>query len=336
MIEKSKVPSIKVISIEANNGRQIELKVHDYITLEEQLCLWHAEICDILKIKCKYRWAEYLESYRCTIGLPQVGRIMLSSAYNHKFWKALSYLGAYKDQIMAELLPKLSMLLTKEEICLLLEYMLRGEERLVYFNVRKTIVDREKTYEDIMCEKKTPSVIEEDKCLLEYVLRKSKEIEEKNKEHEEYWSKQEMKQYYDSILLRFFEKRRAEYAKVRGILKIKKFFSFITLGILGISKDEEDAIYNRYNSLYYVYDEIDNKGKEELSYFIETNSQDLLWAYVVMYAMTTDTYYQIGIFEGCYQMKRGLYRDYIGRYIKQEYESIIKAIKENRNACRKK
>lgn len=327
----------KAISFRTNNGRQIELKVYGYITIEEQLCLWHAEVCCILGTKCRYEWSERLDSYRCLIGLPQIGRLHLSSLYNHSFWKALAYAEAYKTQAMTELLPKLSMLLAKEDISLLLEYMLlRGEGRTVEFEVSKTVIKREITYEDVMCEKKAMSVIEEPKCLPEYIIRKKNEANEKELAREEYWRNEELKQYYGHRLATFLQERKTEYAKASIKLKIGKFFSIIPWGIIGALKVEKDVIQNRFNSLYYLLDQIDSKGKKELSYFLETTQTDLLWAYVVMYAATEDVYYQFDAFGGCYEIKRGIYRDYIGRYIKQEYESIIKAIKENRNACRKK
>lgn len=234
----------------------IELRIYEYISIEEQLELWHAEICESLSLECKYWWDECLETYTCNIILPKLksSNQWHPTAFRWEYDIALNYIKKYsKERTFGDILPRFMLLCDiresyeNEYVKYLIRDLLCGEQRKVAFDLYKEGGDIKTTFGYMPCDKEdllNPHIIEDDKSLSVYINTCRKEFEESN----EYRKSKEDKVFatLDRELEWFFNLRKITYKdgvarqKVIRILQIGVPLIFISPCVFyGIYKIKE-------------------------------------------------------------------------------------------------
>lgn len=229
---------------------QVELELSDSISVDTQLSLWHAELCDRHQIQCQYKWGETCDYYYCGILLP---KLVLDDIYNvapterKDFKLALNYVLEYaSEKNIKEIIPNILALLEVEKygeeysrqlFIRLIAHLLCERERNVSFRVRK----KDKISETDLSlwrypfeedEVESEHIIEDKNSLGEYVnLMKqwATEWSEKIKKRDE-----EVFAKLDKELIFFLECRRKLYRKIVRRLKVwnitKNLLLFLLIG----------------------------------------------------------------------------------------------------------
>lgn len=236
---------------------RVELELSDSISVDTQLSLWHAELCDIHQIQCQYKWGETWDYYYCGILLP---KLVLDDIYNvapterKDFKLALNYVLEYAaKKNIKEIVPNILALLeaekygeeySRELFKRLIAHLLCERERNVSFRVSKKdkisetdlLLWRYPFEED---EEESEHIIEDKNSLGEYVIvmkRWATELSEEIKKRDE-----EVFAKLDKKLIFFLECRRKLYRKIVRRLKVwnitKNLLLFLLIGasLCGVS-----------------------------------------------------------------------------------------------------
>jgi hypothetical protein len=186
---------------------QVELELSDSISVDTQLSLWHAELCDRHQIQCQYKWRETWDYYYCGILLP---KLVLDDIYNvapterKDFKFALNYALEYaSEKNIKEIVPNILALLEAEKygeeysrqlFIRLIAHLLCERTRNVSFRIRKKDKVREIDlslwgYLFEVDEVESEHIIEDKNSLGEYVnlmkqwaIERSEEIKKRDEE----------------------------------------------------------------------------------------------------------------------------------------------------------
>lgn len=217
------------ISIWLSKYARDELTISKSLFVEEQLLLWHAELCEKHDIECRYKWDECRDCYFCHIFMPRL-RLSSQNRVNPKeqedFYMITHYIKSrhVKGNInFSDAITHLKLLLKAagrsqqyihEIINKAISHIICETNRKVEFELYKVEREREITEEDIMMmlsgvTPPVPHIIADKESLREYIRRKYKEINT-NRGREDSMSEKIFRDV-DAEVNRFYENRKRVY-----------------------------------------------------------------------------------------------------------------------------